>query len=68
MLKPRSKLLFISGIWTLIYALMLRPTPEEIEGIHAILVVIIVWQDSYYFKLFAMPCLKSIKTIEFMFY
>src|SRR5690625_188343 len=61
MLKPRSKLLFISGIWTLIYALMLRPTPEEIEGIQAILVVIIVWPG---FLLFQVICYAMFKKYQ----
>jgi len=61
MLKPRSKLLFISGIWTLIYALMLRPTPEEIQGIQAILVVIIVWPG---FLLFQVICYAMFKKYQ----
>ena len=43
LLKPRSKLLFVSGLWTMLYSLMLRPTPYEVEGIQAILVVMVVW-------------------------
>jgi len=43
LLKPRSKLFIISGLWTLIYSLMLRPSLDEVEGIQAILVVIVVW-------------------------
>lgn len=58
MLKPRSKLLFISGIWTLIYVLMLRPPPADIEGIQAVLVVIIVWPG---FLLFQIICYAMFK-------
>ncbi|NMA90992.1 MAG: hypothetical protein GX972_06635 [Amphibacillus sp.] len=43
LLKPRSKLLFVSGLWTMLYSLMLRPTPDEVEGMQAILVVMVVW-------------------------
>ena len=42
LLKPRSKLLFVSGLWTMLYSLMLRPTPYEVEGIQSILVVMVV--------------------------
>jgi len=60
-LKPRSKLLFISGIWTLIYALMIRPTLADIEGIQAILVVIIVWPG---FLLFQIICYAMFKKYQ----
>lgn len=50
LLKSRSKLIIISGIWTIIYGLMLRPSPEEVEGIQAILVVMVVWPGFFIFQ------------------
>ncbi|GAA4073234.1 hypothetical protein [Amphibacillus indicireducens] len=51
MLKQRSKLLFISMVWTLVYGLLLRPSPEEIEGMQAIIVVLIVWPGFLIFQI-----------------
>ncbi|WP_017471739.1 hypothetical protein [Amphibacillus jilinensis] len=59
MWKSRSKLLFISGIWTIIYSYMLYPTPEDVVGIQAISLVFIVWPGFLFFQIVCYVLFKN---------
>lgn len=58
-MKPRSLLLIISSIWVFIYGNMLYPSPENIEGLKAFLIVFIVWPGFLFFQLICYALFKK---------
>ncbi|GEM02472.1 hypothetical protein SAMN05421839_13110 [Halolactibacillus halophilus] len=58
-MKPRSLLLIISSIWAFIYANMLYPSPEDLEGLKAFLIVFLVWPGFLFFQLICYALFKK---------
>lgn len=58
-MKSRSLLVCISSIWTFIYGHMLQPTPENVGGAQALLIVFIIWPGFLFFQLICYALFKK---------